>query len=67
MRAACWTDIGQVWKVATQVGRASARRGPTMKALRQLPRSPHKPIATNPKNGKTYVTTGWVQASAFCS
>jgi hypothetical protein len=26
-----------------------------------------KRIATNPKNGKTYVTTGWVKASAFCS
>jgi hypothetical protein len=26
-----------------------------------------KRIATNSKNGKTYVTTGWVPASAFCS
>jgi hypothetical protein len=26
-----------------------------------------KRIATNAKNGKTYVTTGWVPASAFCS
>ena len=24
-------------------------------------------IATNPKNGKTYVVTGWVPASAFCA
>ena len=26
-----------------------------------------KRIATNSKNGKTYVTTGWVPAWAFCS
>jgi hypothetical protein len=26
-----------------------------------------KPIATNAKNGKTYVGTGWVPASAFCA
>jgi hypothetical protein len=26
-----------------------------------------KRIATNAKNGKTYVTTGWVKASAFCA
>jgi hypothetical protein len=26
-----------------------------------------KRIATNPKNGKTYVVTGWVPASAFCA
>lgn len=26
-----------------------------------------KRIATNAKNGKTYVVTGWVPASAFCA
>ncbi len=26
-----------------------------------------KRIATNPKNGKTYVVTGWVPAKAFCA
>ena len=26
-----------------------------------------KRIATNPKNGKTYVVKGWVPASAFCA
>ena len=26
-----------------------------------------KRIATNSKNGKTYVVTGWVPASAFCA
>jgi hypothetical protein len=26
-----------------------------------------KRIATNPKNGKTYVVTGWIPASAFCA
>ncbi|HEX5899521.1 MAG TPA: hypothetical protein VFY32_08990 [Solirubrobacteraceae bacterium] len=53
-------------RIALAATAVAALGGSTIVSAATAPAKHGKRIATNAKNGKTYVVTGWVPASAFC-